>query len=189
MKTFIYMVRHGESPKTGYTEKERVLTKKGEIDAHRITELLLSENIDVFVSSPYKRSILTIQELADASNKEIQVLEDLKERIFFAQDTRIPDKELFPLLEKSYTDPNYALPGGESNEECQKRAINVLKELLHKHQGKKIAIGTHGAIMTLMLAHFDSQYDLNFLLQSSKPDIYRMEFSGQDLVDVIRLWG
>ncbi|MGV3467433.1 MAG: histidine phosphatase family protein [Heyndrickxia sp.] len=189
MKTYIYMVRHGESHKTGYKERERVLSEKGEIDAHRITELLQSENIDIFVSSPYNRSILTIQELADVSNKDIQVLEDLKERIFFAQDTRIPDEELFPLLEKSYSDGHYALPGGESNDECQKRAIKVLKELLHTYQEKKIAIGTHGAIMTLMMAYYDSKYDLNFLLQSSKPDIYRMEFNGQDLVEVTRLWG
>ncbi|PKR82725.1 histidine phosphatase family protein [Heyndrickxia camelliae] len=188
MTTYIYMVRHGESPKTGYKERERVLTKKGQIDAHRVTELLQAENIDVFVSSPYKRSILTIQELAEVAQKEILVLEDLKVRIFSAQDTRISDKELFPLLERSYSDPHYALPGGESNEECQIRGIKVIKELLHTYQGKKIAIGTHGAIMTLMMGYYDNHYNLKFLLQSSKPDIYRMEFNGQNLVAVARLW-
>ncbi|AAP10126.1 Phosphoglycerate mutase [Bacillus cereus ATCC 14579] len=32
--------------------------------------------------------------------------------------------------------------------------------------------------MTLMMGYYDSKYDLNFLLQTSKPDIYRMEFNG-----------
>ncbi len=80
--------------------------------------------------------------------------------------------------------------GGESNVDFQKRAIKVLKELLNIYRGQKVVLGTHGAIMTLMIGYYDSKYDLNFLLQTSKPDIYiyRMEFNGQELVEVKRLW-
>ncbi len=60
METFIYMVRHGESPQTEGNERTRGLTDKGRSDAYRITELLKAEGIEVFVSSPYKRAILTI---------------------------------------------------------------------------------------------------------------------------------
>jgi 2,3-bisphosphoglycerate-dependent phosphoglycerate mutase len=42
--------------------------------------------------------------------------------------------------------------------------------------------------MNLMMGYFDSNYDLNFLRRTSKPDIYRMEFNGQELVNVQRLW-
>lgn len=42
--------------------------------------------------------------------------------------------------------------------------------------------------MTLMMGYYDSKYGLNFLLQTSKPDIYRMEFNGQELVEIKRLW-
>lgn len=65
MHTYIYMVRHGESPKTGGTESTRGLTEKGRLDARRVTELLREEEIGVFVSSPYARSVMTIQESAD----------------------------------------------------------------------------------------------------------------------------
>ncbi|PWN11852.1 histidine phosphatase family protein, partial [Bacillus thuringiensis] len=85
-------------------------------------------------------------------------------------------------------DPDFALTGGESNVDCQKRAIKVLKELLNTYQGQKVVLGTHGAVMTLMMGYYDSKYELNFLLQTSKPDIYRMEFNGQELVEVKRLW-
>lgn len=98
------------------------------------------------------------------------------------------DKELMPLLEKSFSNPNFALMGGESNAACQERAMRVLKELLNTYQGRKIALGTHGAVMTLMMGYYDNQYDLNFLLHISKPDIYRMEFNGEELVGVKRLW-
>ena len=72
------------------------------------------------------------------------------------------DKELFPLIEKSFLDPDFALIGGESNVECQKRAIKVLKELLNTYRGQKVVLGTHGAVMTLMMGYYDSKYDLNF---------------------------
>ena len=49
-------------------------------------------------------------------------------------------------------------------------------------------VGTHGAVMALMMGYYDSKYDLNFLLHTSKPDIYRMEFNEQELMDVKRLW-
>jgi 2,3-bisphosphoglycerate-dependent phosphoglycerate mutase len=104
METFIYMVRHGESPKTEGNERTRGLTEKGKSDANQITELLKGERIEIFVSSPYQRAILTIQELARCSGQEITVFEDLKERIFSNEDNRMPDKELFPLLEKSFSD-------------------------------------------------------------------------------------
>ncbi|WP_232696826.1 histidine phosphatase family protein [Brevibacillus daliensis] len=188
MKTFIYMVRHGESPKTEGNERTRGLTDKGISDAYQITELLKGEGIEVFVSSPYQRAILTIQELARRSGQEVLVFEDLKERIFLNEDNRMPDKELYPLLEKSFSNPNFALTGGETNINCQNRAITVLKELLKIYRGRKVVLGTHGAVMTLMMAYYDNQYDYNFLLQTSKPDVYRMEFNDQELVEVKRLW-
>lgn len=53
---------------------------------------------------------------------------------------------------------------------------------------KKVVIGTHGAVMTLMMGYFDSSYDLNFLYSTSKPDIYRMEFNEHELLNIQRLW-
>ncbi|MBO0959319.1 histidine phosphatase family protein [Neobacillus sp. MM2021_6] len=188
MKTYIYMVRHGESPYTEGTERTRGLTEKGILDAQRVTDTLQDEGIEVFVSSPYNRAILTIQDLAKRSGKEVLVFEDLKERIFSDEDYRISDKELNPLLTKSFSDPNFALTGAESNADCQNRAITVLGEILTTYQGCKVAIGTHGAVMALMMGYYDSQYDFNFLLNTSKPDIYRMEFNGHELVGVKRLW-
>lgn len=188
MNTVIYMVRHGDSPKTEGNERTRGLTEKGKIDANRVTDILEKEGIEAVVSSPYSRSILTIQRLAEHLGQEVLVFEGLKERVFSTGDQRMSDKELMPLLEKSFSNPNFALMGGESNAACQERAMRVLKELLNTYQGRKIALGTHGAVMTLMMGYYDNQYDLNFLLHISKPDIYRMEFNGEELVGVKRLW-
>ncbi|MEY8347920.1 histidine phosphatase family protein [Bacillus cereus] len=188
MNTVIYMARHGDSPKTEGNERTRGLTEKGKIDANRVTDILEKEGIEAVVSSPYSRSILTIQRLAEHLGQEVLVFEDLKERVFSTGDQRMSDKDLMPLLKKSFSNPNFALMGGESNAACQNRAIKVLKELLKTYRGRKVALGTHGAVMTLMMGYYESRFDLNFLLQTSKPDIYRMEFCGQELVEVTRLW-
>lgn len=188
MSTFVYMVRHGDSPKDG-DERTRGLTAKGRLDTERLTAVLMDEEIDVVVSSPYLRSILTVEALAQSIGKEVIVYEDLKERRFTSADTRISDEELWPLLEESFQDPDYKLPGGESNADCQARAVKVLQELLDTYAGQRIVLGSHGAVMTLMMEYFDDKYDLDFLLSTTKPDIYRMEFEGEKLVDVQRLWG
>lgn len=165
MSTFVYMVRHGESPKEG-NERTRGLTEKGYLDAQRVTDIMKDEEVDAVVSSPYVRSILTVEKLAQQIGRKVLVFEDLKERIFSSEDNRVSDKELFPLLEKSFSETNFSLEGGESNADCQKRAIKVLKELLDTFRDKKVVIGTHRAVMTLMMGHFDSTYDLNFYIQS-----------------------
>ncbi|KGE17025.1 histidine phosphatase family protein [Paenibacillus wynnii] len=188
MKTTIYLVRHGESPKTEGNERERGLTDKGWSDANRITEILRNEGIDVFVSSPYKRAILTIEELAQSLDKEIIVIEDLKEMVFLSDDRIMPDIELYPYLDRILSDPDFTLPDGESSGICQKRTILILKEILTKYRGQKVAIGTHGLVMTLMMRYFDSKYDLDFLLQTSKPDIYRLEFNDEELMETKKLW-
>lgn len=187
MSTFVYMVRHGDSPKEG-EERTRVLTEKGRRDAERVTAILMAEEIDVVVSSPYLRSIQTVEMVAQSIGKEVLIYEDLKERRFSSADTRISDGELLPLLERSFQDPNYALAGGESNADCQARAVKVLREVLDTNEGRRIAIGSHGAVMTLMMKYFDEKYGLDFLLSTTKPDIYRMEFEGRELLDVQKLW-
>jgi 2,3-bisphosphoglycerate-dependent phosphoglycerate mutase len=187
LNTQIYMIRHGDSPKEG-PERTRGLTKKGIADAQKVTELLKKENMDVVVSSPYLRSVQTVEGISQHIGQSVIVEEDLKERIFSTNNNRISDQELGPLLEESFRDPDFALEGAESNAECQRRAVAVLDKLLHTYKGKNIAVGTHGAVMTLMMNHYDSRFDLKFLYSTSKPDIYRMEFKGLELVGVHRLW-
>ncbi|KAA1187577.1 histidine phosphatase family protein [Paenibacillus sp. B2(2019)] len=188
MATFIYMVRHGESPKLpGGTERTRGLTAKGEADAHKITEKLRLEGIQVFYSSPYLRAIHTISGFAQEQGAEIQSVEDLREIHFSDGNMIMPDQELYPLLETMFADPNFVPVGGESIYKCQKRSVSVLQDILKQHSGQKVAIGTHGAVMTLMMNYFDAKYDLDFLLQTTKPDIYKMEFTGGTLMGVERL--
>ncbi|CAM3873384.1 histidine phosphatase family protein [Bacillus wiedmannii] len=188
MNTYIYMVRHGESSKLEGSERTRGLTEKGSLDAHRITDILKTEGIDTFISSPYKRAVLTIEKTANFYEKEILIYENLKECMFSSGDQVILDREVYPLVKKMFSDPDFALTEGESYKDCQRRVVKVLKEILMDFQGQKIVIGTHGLVMTLMMNYFDKQYGFEFLIHTSKPDIYKLEFNDEQLLNVKKLW-
>ncbi|EOP65775.1 MULTISPECIES: histidine phosphatase family protein [Bacillus cereus group] len=188
MNTYIYMVRHGESPKLEGDERTRGLTEKGTLDAHKVTEILKTEGIDTFISSPYKRAMLTIEKSANFHEKEIVVYENLKECRFLSEDKIISDKEVYPLVKKMFSNPDFTLTGGESYVDCQRRVVKILKEILIDFQGHKIVVGTHGLVMTLMMNYFDNQYRLEFLMNTSKPDVYKLEFKDEQLINVERLW-
>ncbi|MCW1238096.1 MULTISPECIES: histidine phosphatase family protein [Bacillus] len=188
MNTYIYMVRHGESSKLEGSERTRGLTEKGSLDAHRVTDILKTEGIDTFISSPYKRAVLTIEKTANFYEKEILIYENLKECMFSSGDQVISDKEVYPLVKKMFSNPDFTLMEGESYKDCQRRVVKVLKEILMDFQGQKIVIGTHGLVMTLMMNYFDKQYGFEFLIHTSKPDIYKLEFNAEQLLNVKKLW-
>ncbi|MEY8744383.1 histidine phosphatase family protein [Paenibacillus tundrae] len=184
MKTTVYMVRHAESPYDEGNERTRGLTAKGKADVEKVTKLLSDEGIDIILSSPYRRAVLSVEGLAQHLNLEIETFEDLRERHFSSDDVI----DLMSNIRNNFYNAEYVLPGGESNADCQNRSITVLKTILKEHKGKKIAIGTHGLVMTLMMNHFDSNYGLAFLDQLKKPDIYKMQFEDLELKEVTRLW-
>ena len=140
----------------------------------------------MIISSPYARAILSVEGLAKHLNLEVRSFEDLREFDFGTE--MIGFDELMASISEGFKNPEYFLPGAESNEECQKRAIAILESVLNEHKGNKIAVGTHGLVMTLMMNYFDQAYDFEFLNQLSKPDIYKMEFEDLELKEVTRLW-
>ncbi|WP_238323117.1 histidine phosphatase family protein [Gorillibacterium massiliense] len=184
METILFFVRHAESAFVEGKERTRGLSIKGQNDAKAIKEVLRYEDIDVFISSPYERAIETIRPTAINYQNDIQVEEDLRERTIgdFTPATFAMAKY------RVYEDIQLAFPDGESSEVAQQRASSVILRILDIHKGKKIVIGTHGDIMTLILNYFDKQYEYTFWQSTSMPDIYKVRFKGSELIEVIRLW-
>ncbi|WP_312117358.1 histidine phosphatase family protein [Brevibacillus reuszeri] len=180
------MVRHAESPFTPDQEEERGLSEKGWADARKVADRLKHEQIDVFISSHYARAVQTIEEAARQQNKTIMTDARLRERELASWDYPFDDFEQG--IKHVFDNPDFAYPGGESNELARKRGIAALAEVLQHHRGKKVAIGTHGNIMTLMMNHYDKQYHFAFWKQTTKPDIYKLSFEDDTLVHVERLW-
>lgn len=187
MTTNIYMVRHAESPFIFGQERTRGLSAEGEADAKKVAELMLLEKVDVIVSSPFVRSIKTIEEIATARNLEIEQFEELRERMIKG-DYKLSWDEVELAIEKSFSDKDYCLPGGETTKQAQERAIPIVKQLLKEYKGGNIVVGTHGNIMTIIMNYFDEQYGYKFWKSTSKPDVFKLIFKDDQLIEVKRIW-
>lgn len=184
MRTILYFVRHAESLFIEGMERSRGLSLKGKEDADRVYDIMKNIPIDEFMSSPYQRTIETIEKLAKVRSKDIFIYEDLRERTL----GNFEGLTFKNAKRKVYLDKAFSFPKGESSIEAQARAMKVLARILHENVGKTIVIGTHGDIMTLMMNAFDPKYDYDFWEGLTMPDIYRLEFALEQLVNVKRIW-
>ncbi len=181
------MIRHAESPFIFGEERTRKLSKDGEIEAGKVAKIMLSEKIDAIVSSPFARSIQTIEEIATTQNLEIKLYEELRERMIKGNYS-LPWEEVEPAIKRSFEDKDYCLSGGETTRQAQERAVPIIKQLLKEYEGKSIVLGTHGNIMTIIMNYFDGKYGYDFWASTSKPDIYKLVFSDGKLIEVKRIW-
>ncbi len=188
MKTQIYMVRHAESSFVFGEERTRGLTEQGHEAVRRITAIMHDIQVDAVVSSPYTRAVQTVQGIADERGLEVLTFEDLRERPIKGLDYELPKEERLAGIKQSFSDQNFAFPGGESTRQAAERAMPVLRKLLEQYRGQTIVMGTHGNIMTIILNHYNNTYDFSFWESTTMPDLYRMDFDGDELVEVERLW-
>ncbi|WP_258235034.1 histidine phosphatase family protein [Paenibacillus agaridevorans] len=68
METIIYFVRHAESPYIAGMERSRGLSENGILHAIEVKNILINQDIDYIISSPYERAIQTVQPLATELN-------------------------------------------------------------------------------------------------------------------------
>lgn len=178
----IYFVRHAHSTYIP-EERERPLSEKGRKAAHNVTMLLKNEQINVVISSPYKRAMQTIEGVAKHFDLSIQLEEDFRERLL----SKIPVVDFEQAITRVWENPAFSFAGGESNNTAQKRGVACLRKILKKYEGGNIVIGTHGNLMVLIMNYFDSKYDIAFWRRLHMPDIYKLTFCGENLTSVIRI--
>ncbi|MWC27706.1 histidine phosphatase family protein [Paenibacillus sp. MMS18-CY102] len=183
MHTTIYFVRHAHSTYSA-DERNRPLSDHGQQDAQRVTALLQNENINILLASPYKRAIQTIEGLSDQLGIPITIVEDFKERKLAEN----PVDNFDAAIARVWEDYSFSWEGGESNFVAQRRGIQALNQVLQQYEGQRVAIGTHGNIMALIMNRLDPRYDFLFWKKMDIPDIYKLTFTGLKLTDAARVW-
>jgi len=151
------------------------LTEEGLEDSIKVAEILKDKQIDVFISSPYRRSYDSIKKAAESYGMEIQTDERLHER------KAGKDGNNHEMFKKRWADFTFAEKDGESIGAVQKRNIEALNEILEKYDGKNIVIGTHGTALSSIINYYDKTFNgesfmkiINFM-----PWILKMEFDGE----------
>lgn len=178
--TRIYFVRHAEPDRNVHDDRTRPLTDEGLRDSLEVTRILKDKNIDFLMSSPYKRSMDTIGNLAQTLVKEIYTDDDFRER-----NAGIWHGENFlEYIEKQWSDFNYHIKDGESLNEVQERNIRALKKVLSFHTDENIVIATHGTALSTILNYYYPQYDYKCFMKivDFMPFVIRLDFEGDENV-------
>ncbi len=180
--TNVYFVRHAEPNYNNRDDKMRELTTKGLTDRLLVTNYLSDKNIDILLSSPYKRSIDTIKEYADKFNMEINIIDDFRERK--ADNVWIEDFDSFCMSQ--WNDFTYKLSDGESLYEVQQRNIGALNKILKTHNNKNIVVGSHGTALSTVINYYDRSFAYNEYtnIKSLFPFIAKFTFKETNFISV-----
>ncbi|MEG0806651.1 MAG: histidine phosphatase family protein [Lachnospiraceae bacterium] len=176
--TTIYYVRHAEPDYSWKEDAGRPLTKSGMRAVKKVDKVFRHIQIDRILSSPYRRSITTIQSLADSRHMIIETDSRLRERESGIKGNI--KKEFY----KRWGDFSYHEEGGESLEMTQKRNIEAITEILEKYPGETIVIGGHGTALSTILNYYDPDYGVAdfYRMIHFLPYVVKLEMDGKRLL-------
>lgn len=180
--TIVYFVRHAQPNFNNHDDLTRELTAQGLKDSKRVTEFLWDKGIDVILSSPYKRSIDTIKDFADAKKMEIKCIADFRERkVGSAWIENFND-----FSKNQWENFDFKLPDGESLREVQERNIRALNQILETHAEKNVVIGSHGTALSTIINYFDDSfgYDEFEEIKNLMPWIVKFSFERNRCLEI-----
>ncbi|MEQ9764681.1 histidine phosphatase family protein [Streptococcus sp. ZJ151] len=182
MKQTVYLVRHAEPNYNNHNDEERELTTKGLQDCQLLLDYFKSTAIDSIYSSPFKRAIQTVHDLANEKNLPIQIKENFKERK--VDDVWIDDFNDF--AKRQWQDFSYQLANGESLQQVQDRTIQELQKILNKKE-KALLISSHGTAISTIINYYDNQFGFDNFQDIKKlmPFVATLIFNNGKIEDII----
>jgi len=132
------------------------LSPTGILQARRLGDRLLEENLQAIFSSPQRRARETAEEIARTVGREISVADGLDELDYgewtgrsFAQLDALPEWRAF-----NSTRSCTRIPGGEMILEVQARTIRLCERLAGRYPRDAIALVTHADVIRAALAYY-----------------------------------
>ena len=180
--TIVYFVRHAEPNYNNHDDLSRELSDKGLIDRKLVTEFLVDKEIDVVMSSPYKRAVDTVKEFADKAGMDVAIVEDFIERKI--DSCWIKDFNSF--CKQQWEDFDYKLIDGECLAEVQKRNINALEQILRDYREKTIVVGSHGTALSTIINYYDKTFDYTEYekIKGLMPWVVKLSFEDMECIDI-----
>lgn len=148
-------------------------------DRKLVTDFLKDKNIDVVLSSPYKRSVDTVKDLADMFGFHIETIFDFRERKMGS--VWIDDFTAFS--KRQWVDFDYKDSDGESLREVQHRNVTALKAVIKKYENQNIVIGSHGTALSTIINYYNSAFGCSAFetIKSLMPWIVKITFAGSTM--------
>ena len=183
--TTVYFVRHAEPNYNNHDDRSRELSAKGLEDRKLVTEFLADKEIDIVLSSPFKRAYDSVAPFAESMGLCIQVVEDFRERRI--DSCWIEDFKSFSKAQ--WADFTYKLSDGECLKEVQDRNIKALNRVLEEYSDKNIVVGSHGTALSTIINYYDNTfgYDDFDKIRGLMPWIVKFTFEGEKCIDIQKI--
>ncbi|MDD7516805.1 histidine phosphatase family protein [Ruminococcus flavefaciens] len=177
--TNIYFVRHAQPEYSCADASLRPLTAEGVRDTAEVVRTMKDIRLDYAISSPYKRSYDTIKQTADEHGLTIDIDERLHERISGK------DSNNAEMFRRRWEDLSFCESDGESIGSVMERNMAAVNDILDKHEGENIIVGTHGTALSSILHYYDNSFGLDGFLRiiDFMPYIVRLGFEGRKCVE------
>jgi len=174
------LVRHCES--SGQSP-EAPLTTRGSVQAEALSEFLAPHEIGRIVSSPYLRARQTIEPFARSARLRIGIDDRLAERRLSPQ----PIADWRDVVRRSFDEPGFSVPGGESGAETRTRGFAAIRAALDS-DGPLPVIVSHGQLLSLVLHAVDPGFGYAGWEALTNPDVYLLEAGANGALFFRRIW-
>jgi len=202
MRTVIYLVKHAEeleengikntNESSQIMNEKYILSVKGEEQAKKVSENSELKNIDILWSSSYARAKCTAKYIAYENDLDVNIDSRLNERkLGSIEDLAkwMKDKK-YGVVQSYLLDREYKGKDGESCNEATKRVTEFVNYILKEYKEKRIAIISHGALLSFLLTNWCSLNDdvkliwNNRMIEIKEPSITKLVFEENSLIDI-----
>lgn len=174
------LIRHCE---TDGQWPDAALTRRGCEQALALAAFLAAHPIDHVASSPYARAVATIEPFARRAGLAIAIEEGLAERRL----SREPIPHWREVVERSFSEPDYRVDGGESAAETLARGWASLRNVLGRGHRLPVVV-SHGQLLSLVLHSIDPAFGYAGWAALTNPDVFEIEGSERDGFAFRRIW-
>ena len=137
---------------------------------------------DAVYSSPYLRAHATVRPFAISAALPVGLDERLRERVLSDRDL----EDRLDHIRRSFAEPDYRAPGGESLNQTAQRAIAALTDIAAA--GHRLpAVSSHRNLIASVLRSMDAAYGFEQLLDLRTPDLFEVELDAGRPIRFVRL--
>ena len=160
-KTEIILIRHGE---TEWNSQQRMqghsnsdLSSVGQVQIQALGQWMKNAPFDHIYSSDSLRAKQTAEAITQFSGHELKIDLRLREKnlgVFeglTSEEARERHPEVFRLFKTAGS--KYVIDEGESTQQLQDRALEIVEEIRIKHPEERLLLVTHGGFIRVVMKH------------------------------------
>lgn len=175
----LLLIRHCHSTAQ---HPEAPLSEAGARAAEVLAERLAALAPDAIYSSPYLRAQATLRPFADRAGLSVRLDHRLRERMLSDRDL----EDWLDHIRRSFTEPAYRLPGGESLLEAQARGLLALADIAASGHDLPV-VASHGNLIAAVLMSMDPTFGYEDWQALANPDLFEVRMDARRPVGFVRL--